>query len=93
MGTLKPGATYVYERSNGFIYARESRESPDKRFVIGNDLSITRPETSGLEDLEDHKLWMEIRLAAKKNPALQKACDRVKLIYKIIKDSDNERKN
>jgi hypothetical protein len=33
MGTLKPGATYIYERADGIIYAREFGKT--KRHVVG----------------------------------------------------------
>jgi hypothetical protein len=35
MGTLKPGSTYIYERANGVVYARESGSDPSTRQVIG----------------------------------------------------------
>ena len=33
MGSLKPGATYIYEQAGGIIYAREFGET--KRRVVG----------------------------------------------------------
>jgi hypothetical protein len=36
----------------------------------------------------DSKLWGEIHRAAKTNPALQDAIDRVKLIYTLSKQDD-----
>jgi hypothetical protein len=35
MGTLTPGATYIYERSEGIIYAREFGADPSTRHVVG----------------------------------------------------------
>ena len=35
MGTLTPGATYIYERSEGIIYAREFGADPGTRQVVG----------------------------------------------------------
>ncbi len=35
MGTLTPGATYIYERSEGIIYAREFGADPSTRVVVG----------------------------------------------------------
>lgn len=78
MGTLKPGATYIYEHADGITYAREAGAPASERFEIGRSL--------GRQDLDDHKEWIEIRSAAKDNPALQKAVDHVKVLYKIIKD-------
>ena len=36
MGTLKPGATYIYERADGRIYAREFGKT--ERHVVGYDV-------------------------------------------------------
>ena len=35
MGSLKPGATYVYEKANGVTYAREFGSHPSTRQAIG----------------------------------------------------------
>lgn len=35
MGSLKPGATYIYERSGSAIYAREFGADPSTRQVVG----------------------------------------------------------
>lgn len=35
MGTLKPGATYIYERVGGIVYAREFGSDPRTRHVVG----------------------------------------------------------
>jgi hypothetical protein len=79
MGTLKPGATYIYERVDDVIYARESGSAT--RIEVGRDY-----------DLHDHimedKLWGEIRRAAKTNPALQEAIERVKITYYLTKDKN-----
>ena len=98
MGSLKPGATYIYERQGGTVYAREFGAPPDERFAIGWDWE---PENNparvrgvnqdyGKNELEDHKLWVEIRLAAKRNPALQEAVDRVKILYHLSKKDGKE---
>lgn len=81
MGTLKPGATYVYERDNGTVYAREMGSNPSTRKAVGWDY-----QTSGNAELNAHNEWIRIRLEAKTNPALQKAVDRVIMIYKLSKD-------
>lgn len=77
MGSLKPGATYIYEQADGITYAREAGSSPSTRIEIGRSL--------GRQDLDDQNEWNEIRRAARTNPALQKAVDRVKLLYKLSK--------
>jgi len=79
MGNLKPGAKYIYERVDDTVYAREAGET--ERIEVGWKYD---PRTSDGRPLHEHimddKLWGEIRRAAKTNPALQEAIDRVKLI-------------
>jgi len=91
MGNLKPGATYVYEKIDGVTYAREAGAAPDTRQEIGWDYD---PRTSDGRPLYDHimedKMWGDIRRAAKSNPALQAAIERVKIIYYLSKQ---ERQN
>ena len=87
MGSLKPGATYVYERDKGTVYAREFGADPSTRKEIGWDYE---PRTGDGRPLHDHimdsKMWGEIRREAKTNITLQKALDRVIMIYKLSKD-------
>ncbi len=85
MGTLKPNATYIYERHNGTVYAREQGKSERKEVGWNYD-----PRTSDGRPLHDHimddKLWGEIRREAKVNPTLQSALDRAIMIYRLSKD-------
>jgi len=95
MGQLKPGASYVYERDQGTVYARETGADPTTRQPIGWDYD---PEESKRFDartddgrpLHEHimesKLWGDIRRAAKTDIALQEAIDRVKILYHLSKD-------
>jgi hypothetical protein len=87
MGTLKPGATYIYERDKGTVYARERGADPSTRIEMGWEYD---PRTSDGRPLRDHimddKLWGNIRREAAVNPALQKALDRVIMLYKLSKD-------
>ena len=91
MGSLKPGATYVYERNEGTVYAREIGADPSTRQEIGWDYD---PRTDDGRPLHDHimdsKLWGEIRREAKTNPTLQKALDRAIMIYKLSKEKLRE---
>jgi hypothetical protein len=89
MGTLTPGATYIYERNGEEIYARESGKT--ERTLVGYQYeNKIDPRTSDgrplIEHIRDDKLWGEIRRAAPTNPALQKALDRVIMIYRLSKD-------
>lgn len=87
MGSLKPGATYVYEKVKGITYARELGAAPESRQEIGWDYD---PRTSDGRPLHDHimdsKLWGEIHREAKTNTTLQRALDRVIMLYKLGKD-------
>jgi hypothetical protein len=89
MGSLKPNAGLVYESPDGgrTIYAREVGADLSTRKVVGwaydkNDPNYD-PRSDGQKELADHNEWIKIRLAGKNNPALQKAIDRVKMLYKL----------
>jgi hypothetical protein len=91
MGSLKPGVTYIYESNGDEVYAREFGKT--ERKLIGYKYQMENkpdPRTSDGRPLHDHlmedKLWGEIRRAAKTNKSLQKALDRVKILYRLSKD-------
>jgi len=88
MGTLKPGATYVYERNGGEVYAREIGHV--ERKLVGYHHQMD-PRTDDGRPLHEHmledKMWGEIRRMALTNPALQKALDRAIMIYRLSKDN------
>ena len=91
MGTLKPGATYIYERDGEEVYAREFGET--ERKLIGYKYEMEDkpdPRTNDGRPLHEHlmesKMWGEIRRMAPTNPALQKALDRAIMIYRLSKD-------
>jgi len=87
MGNLKPGANYIYERDKGTVYAREFGADPSTRTEIGYDFDPRTDDGRPLrEHIMDSKLWGEIRREAKTNVTLQKALDRVIMIYKLSKD-------
>ena len=89
MGTLTPGATYIYERNGEEIYARESGKTD--RTLIGYQYeNKVDPRTHDGRPLYEHmkedQLWGDIRRAARTNTALQEAMERVILIYHLSKD-------
>ena len=98
MGSLKPGATYVHERVDNVVYAREFGSDPSTRQVVGWDYDKNDPKfdprTNDGRPLHDHimedKLWGDIRREAKTNVTLQKALDRAIMIYKLSKDKLRE---
>lgn len=84
MGSLTPGATYIYESPDGgdTVYAREMGTT--KRTMVGQN---TRAK-SVIEQIREDKLWGEIRRAAKTNPALQDALERAIIIYQLSKNNE-----
>jgi hypothetical protein len=84
MGQLKPGTTYIYERADGVTYAREAGAHPGDRVAIGWDYNY-REKTERVDRI---KLWDDIHHAAKTNPALQEAIERVIVIYELQRSED-----
>jgi hypothetical protein len=96
MGTLKPNATYIYERNGNEVYARESGADPSTRQlmgyaydpVTGHPVDYDSRTSDGrplFDHLQESKMWGEIRQLAKTNPALQDALERAIMIYRLIK--------
>ena len=100
MGSLKPDATYIYERTDGIVYAREFGADPSTRQVVGYESGTEYDPVSGHkidydkrtpdgrslhEQLMESKMWGDIHRLAKTTPALQDALERVIMIYKLIK--------
>ena len=83
MGTLTPGATYIYERADGVIYAREVGANPNTRIVVGYESPQDYERVTGSNE---DKMWVNIRRAAKTNPALQEALERARVIYELSKN-------
>ena len=100
MGSLKPDTKYIYERSDGIVYAREFGADPSTRQVVGYESGREYDPVSGHkidydkrtpdgrplhEHLMEDKMWGEIRRAARTNPTLQDELKRVIMIYKLTK--------
>jgi hypothetical protein len=87
MGSLKPGATYIYEQVGDSVYAREAGADPATRKIIGynfdpnNDPYYKNIARNYFLEIE----WAEILKEAETNPALQSAIDRVKITYHLSK--------
>jgi hypothetical protein len=88
MGQLKPGVTYIYERSGGVTYAREFGADPGTRVAIGWDYDPNKPGDGRETYLatKEARLWKSIRETAKVNPSLQRVLDRAILIHNLVKD-------
>ena len=96
MGSLKPDNKYIYECANGVVYAREFGADPGDRTVVGYDYdpisghkidydSRTADGRPLYDNIQENKMWGEIRRAAPTNPTLQDALDRVIMIYQLGK--------
>lgn len=96
MGTLKPGADYIYERVGNMIYARESGSDPASRVEIGweydpvtghqVDYDKRTPDGRPIhEHIMEDKMWGDIRRLARTNTTLQSELERVIMLYHLIK--------
>lgn len=81
MTTLDPNKTYIYERVDDKIYAREMGSA--SRILISIDISDHGSYG------EDRNLWMEILVFARTNNILQQELDRVIMLYYLLKKEHN----
>jgi hypothetical protein len=80
MGSLKPGATYIYERADGIVYAREMGADPRARFVVGYELG------KDYDSVKRNKInWADLLEESKNNKALADVLDRVIMLYELGK--------
>jgi len=94
MGSLKPGATYIYERNGEEVYAREVGETD--RTLIGYKYEMEDkpdPRTNDgrplIEHIREDKLWGEIRRMARTHEGLREELERVIIYYQLLKQPDN----
>ena len=90
MGSLTPGATYIYERNGEEIYAREVGKIDRKLIGYQYENKIDPRTNDGrplYEHIKEDRLWGNIRRAAKTNSALQEALERAIIIYHLSKDN------
>lgn len=92
MGTLKPGATYIYERADGIVYARESGADPSTRQVVGYENAKSWDPITGHRidtflgmDMQRVAELVGMAQAAETNPTLQDALERATIIYQLSK--------
>ena len=76
MGQLTPGATYIYERVDNKVYARESGKTD--RALVGYDYRE-------VSNLNDNEFWRDLLIEARTNEALKKAVDHVIMLYLLVK--------
>ena len=86
MGTLKPGATYIYESPDDgkSTYAREVGADPSNRILVGYSLDMV----DQLKNMHTEEKWMAILKESGRSPALQEAIDRVIIIYELSKTKE-----
>lgn len=93
MGKLKPGATYIYERDDKTVYARELGAPPEDRVPVGWKYEPpTESYKTWSKKFADEYLWDDIMTTAEQNPALQKALENVKILYYMIKEENGNSK-
>jgi len=86
MGTLTPGATYIYERVGGVVYARESGKLD--RQIVG--YNYDEETLRSLKKWKDTKLWDDIFTASMTNPTIEEALEKVKVLYYLSKESEQK---
>lgn len=83
MGSLKPGATYIYERAGGIIYAREFGET--KRRVVGyesNDDTISASSKRLLSEMN------EVVKMCETDPSMQAMLEQLFVMYNLKKQHE-----
>ena len=88
MGSLTPGATYIYERSGEEIYAREVGKTERKLIGYQYENKIDPRTNDGrplYEHIKEDKLWSEIRFTAKQDIILQNMLNEVEVYFKLKK--------
>jgi len=97
MGTLTPGATYVYEHHDGVTYACEQGADAAAARIIGWNYELAEPEVVDprtpdgrplIEHLRESQIWGEIHRMAQVDPAMKDLLDRVLLYYNLKKSND-----
>lgn len=75
MGTLTPGATYIYERANGVIYAREIGKTD--RTVVGYDNNLIEQNRRFMSK------WNAILVASESDATLKEMLNQVEVYYAL----------
>ena len=79
MGKLKPGATYIYERVDNRIYAREFGSS--ERQLVGYDTRLQ--ETREMRYYMNH--INRVLEMCEKDPAMKELLDQLFVLYNLKK--------
>jgi hypothetical protein len=79
MGTLTPGATYIYERDGNHVYAREFGSS--ERKLVGYDSKVQ--ETRERRYYANH--INSVLLMAESDPAMRELLEKLFVLYNLKK--------
>lgn len=92
MGSLTPGATYIYERVGGTVYAREFGKTERKEIgytYTANGQPLNDDYFKNFSEKYQLEFeWAPILREARNNPTLQEAIERVKILYHLSKQDD-----
>ena len=83
MGSLKPGATYIYERAGGIIYAREFGET--KRRVVGYEGSDDTVSASSKRLISEMN---EVLKMCETDPAMKSMLEQLFVMYNLKKSHE-----
>ena len=82
MGSLKPGATYIYERAGSVVFAREFGADPSTRRVVGyesDDHQISASTKRLLSELNEIVKMCEV------DPGMKVLLDQLFVMYNLKK--------
>ena len=80
MGTLTPGATYIYERVAGSIFAREFGQT--ERKLVGYDTNVS-PE------MEAYRSEMnQVLLMCESDPVMREMLEQLFVMYNLKKTNE-----
>lgn len=85
MGSLTPGATYIYERSGGAIFAREFGADPSTRRVVGYESDDHHVSASSKRMLSELN---EVVKMCEKDPAMKELLDQLFVMYNLKKTDE-----
>jgi len=76
----------IFESPDGgrTVYARKPGQHPSERTLHKEDPKLIKER----QELEDQRRWVEIHNARRDNPALDKLCEQVELLYELGKKEE-----
>jgi len=80
MGSLKPGATYIYERVAGSVFAREFGKT--ERKLVGYDTNMSPDYAMYRSEIN------QVLLMCEHDPAMKEMLDQLFVMYNLKKTHD-----